>query len=57
VTVSLGAAQRSADLVDPSQLFKAADDAVYRAKVGGRNRIVLWPSLEQARFVGERLAG
>lgn len=57
VTVSLGVAQCSADLGDPNALLKASDEAGYRAKETGRNRVVLWPSLEEARFIGERLAG
>ena len=57
VTVSLGVAQCSADIGDPSGLLKASDEAGYRAKETGRNRVVLWPSFEVARFVGDRLAG
>ena len=37
VTVSLGAAVASGDDVDLSTMLKAADDALYRAKNGGRN--------------------
>ena len=38
VTVSLGAAVAGGADVDISSLLKAADDALYRAKNGGRNR-------------------
>ncbi len=38
VTVSLGAAVASGESVDLSTLLKSADDALYRAKNGGRNR-------------------
>lgn len=57
VTISVGVAQRNGKLSDTSELFKAADEAIYKAKETGRNRVVLWPSLERARFVGDRLAG
>ncbi len=40
VTVSIGVSQRS-DYVNVEALQKAADDALYEAKKGGRNRVVV----------------
>ncbi len=37
VTISIGAAEPSADLHGPDQVLKAADEALYRAKKAGRN--------------------
>jgi diguanylate cyclase (GGDEF)-like protein len=39
VTVSIGAAAPGADAATPAQVLKAADEALYRAKRGGRNRV------------------
>jgi diguanylate cyclase (GGDEF)-like protein len=39
VTVSIGVAQPGDALRTPSQVLKAADQALYRAKTGGRNRV------------------
>jgi diguanylate cyclase (GGDEF)-like protein len=39
VTVSIGLAQPGDELRTPSQVLKAADDALYRAKQAGRNRL------------------
>jgi len=39
VTVSIGAAEPSAEARTPAQVLKAADQALYRAKQGGRNRV------------------
>lgn len=41
VTASFGVAASPYDGHDADQLFKAADDAVYRAKAAGRNRVVV----------------
>jgi diguanylate cyclase (GGDEF)-like protein/PAS domain S-box-containing protein len=43
LTISIGVAMR-ADLRDAAQLYERADQALYRAKRGGRNRSVLWSS-------------
>ncbi len=39
VTVSIGVAQSTTRLRQPSQVIEAADKALYRAKRGGRNRV------------------
>ncbi|MCA2977854.1 MAG: diguanylate cyclase [Myxococcaceae bacterium] len=40
VTISLGVADLSADMTEPLQFIKLADQNLYRAKKGGRNRVV-----------------
>jgi diguanylate cyclase (GGDEF)-like protein len=39
VTISIGAAEPRGEGVTPAQILKAADEALYRAKRGGRNRV------------------
>lgn len=41
ITVSIGVAAAPADGIERIVLLKAADEALYRAKQGGRNRVVL----------------
>lgn len=50
VTVSLGVASKSAATQDLSVLFKAADEAVYKAKENGRNCAITWPAMEVVDF-------
>ena len=40
VTVSIGIAHQSAEMLTAADLLRAADAGLYKAKVGGRNRIV-----------------
>jgi diguanylate cyclase (GGDEF)-like protein len=44
VTISVGVAAPADGRRDPAQVLKAADDALYRAKEGGRNRVETAPS-------------
>jgi diguanylate cyclase (GGDEF)-like protein len=39
VTVSIGAAGPDSGLRTPAQVIKAADEALYRAKQSGRNKV------------------
>lgn len=39
VTKSIGVAARADDLPTPDRVIRAADEALYRAKHGGRNRL------------------
>ncbi len=39
VTVSIGVAERCGELAEPAKVLRAADQALYRAKQTGRNRI------------------
>ncbi len=39
VTISIGVAERSAELATPEEVIKAADKALYRAKNKGRNQV------------------
>ncbi len=40
VTISIGVAERSQHLITPSEVIKAADKALYKAKKAGRNCVV-----------------
>lgn len=50
LTVSIGIASRRVDTLDSDQLLKAADQALYAAKAGGRNRVVVdgWDALRRS---------
>jgi diguanylate cyclase (GGDEF)-like protein len=43
VTVSVGIAGSGERQIDEAALLRAADDALYAAKAGGRDRIVVAP--------------
>ena len=49
ITVSLGVAVRDEGVESIDALLKAADEAVYRAKDSGRNRVVVGPSSEDKK--------
>jgi diguanylate cyclase (GGDEF)-like protein len=44
VTASFGVATLTADVPDLMQLLNRADIALYHAKQGGRNQVLLWNS-------------
>ena len=45
-TLSLGAAEAHAEMVDVEDWIQQADAALYRAKDAGRDRLVMAPRLE-----------
>lgn len=42
LTISIGVAELSAEMLEPAQLLEAADRALYQAKDEGRNRVSVW---------------
>jgi diguanylate cyclase (GGDEF)-like protein len=56
VTISLGVAERADDMERSDDLLKRADEALYEAKRGGRNRVAMPPgsSATPATAVPER---
>ncbi|MBT6511352.1 MAG: GGDEF domain-containing protein, partial [Rhodospirillaceae bacterium] len=40
ITISVGIANMNDQTEDPAELFRLADEALYKAKNGGRNRVV-----------------
>ena len=48
VTLSLGVAASSGDRNQPGQLLRYADEALYTAKKGGRNRVESFQSAQAA---------
>ncbi len=49
VTVSLGLAQRTPYMSTPDDLLNAADQALYRAKAQGRNRVCVMEQIDSGR--------
>lgn len=47
VTLSIGAASYPEDGLDPDSLLSHADQALYQAKTGGRDQVVVWQSSRQ----------
>lgn len=57
-TVSIGYATAPTDALDPQELVKRADQALYHAKALGKNRSAGWtPELGAAAKRGDKLAG
>ncbi|MCG6656173.1 diguanylate cyclase [Halomonas campisalis] len=48
VTVSIGVASRADNLTTPSDIMRAADQAMYQAKASGRNRVAAYQAHDQA---------
>jgi diguanylate cyclase (GGDEF)-like protein len=40
VTISVGVAEMTAEITEPEQFLKIADEKLYAAKKAGRNRVV-----------------
>jgi diguanylate cyclase (GGDEF)-like protein len=55
VTISLGVASCQENMEQKEQLVKMADEALYRAKQGGRNRVEIHKPAADSRFVGEEV--
>ena len=52
ITCSCGVAGMTAELDDPASLYNAADEALYAAKLTGKNRAVVYGSEEQVQALG-----
>ncbi|MCG3195146.1 MAG: hypothetical protein DIJKHBIC_04416 [Thermoanaerobaculia bacterium] len=57
VTVSFGVASFPHNGTQPDELIRSADEALYRAKIGGRNRVVAAEFREEAPAAEERAPG
>ena len=59
ITVSVGISSWNQQTASPSELFDRADHALYKAKTGGRNRVVLesssWQNIEPGGLVRPRV--
>ncbi|MBZ0331790.1 diguanylate cyclase [Halomonas sp. ANAO-440] len=51
VTVSIGVAARQDNLSTPSDIMRAADQAMYQAKAGGRNRVAAYQAQDQTSSI------
>jgi diguanylate cyclase (GGDEF)-like protein len=55
LTISVGTASATSSMSGVDALLRAADEAMYRAKAGGRNRMIQWssPEMEAPPLVAE----
>ena len=51
ITISVGVAIYPDHGAAPKELYKSADDALYKAKAAGRNRVVVYPDVSAAEFM------
>ena len=48
VTISIGVSEFDKSSKDPNILYEKADNALYQAKEGGRNRVVVYKDMFEA---------